>query len=84
MNRVNNNRSIVRNIAWVMGGIVVLAFISGVMVDIDHPIAWLLGNGHGRFLHPYFALAGTWAIGLGIILGITCLCRLAFLRLLKK
>jgi hypothetical protein len=72
-----------RNITWIMGGVVVLAFISGIMVDIDHPIAWIFGIHNGRFLHPYFALVGYWSICVGFILAVACVCRLALLRFLK-
>ena len=80
----NRGSSGVRNIAWLMGGIVVLAFTAGIMVDIDHPITWILGTDNGRFLHPFFALAGNWAVGIGIVLAISCICRFAFIRFLKS
>ncbi len=73
-----------RVITWLMGGIVVLAFIAGPMVDVDHPLAWVLGIRNGRFLHPYFAAAGLAFVGIGLILAIACLCRYTQLRLLKK
>jgi hypothetical protein len=73
-----------RVITCLMVGIVVLAVIGGVMVDVDHPLAQLLGIRYGRFLHPYFAVAGLGLLGLGIILFIACLCRFLQLRLLKK
>ncbi len=73
-----------RNVAWIMGGVVVLALVGGTMVDIDHPIAWILGIHDGRFLHPYFDIASYWAIGIGAVLAISCVCRFALIRFLKK
>jgi hypothetical protein len=73
-----------RGIARLMGGIVVLAFIAGTMVDVDHPLSQILGISNGRFLHPYFAIAGLCFAGIGIILVITCLCRYTQLRFLRK
>lgn len=84
-NAVNNSRwAEVRIITRLMGGIMVLAFIAGIMVDLDHPLAFLLGINEGRFLHPYFAVAGIAFIGAGLILAIACVCRFLFFRLLKK
>lgn len=65
-----------RNIAWIVGGLVVVAFVGGVMVDVDHPLAQLLGIHRGRFLHPFFAFAGLAAVGIGLVLVITCIRRL--------
>ena len=73
-----------RAIAWVMGSVVVLAFIAGPMVDLDHPLALVLGIHNGRFLHPAFAIAGLSFIGAGLILVVACFCRYLQLRLLKK
>ncbi len=84
-NDVNNlKRSKIRTIAWIMGGIVVLSFIAGIMVDVDHPLAWILGFHNDRFLHPYFATAGLGFIGAGFILVIACFCRYLQLRFLRK
>ncbi len=80
----NTTKSKIRVITWLMGGIVVFAFAAGVMVDVDHPLAWALGIRSYRFLHPYFAIIGLGLIGLGLILGIACLCRCLQLRLLRK
>jgi hypothetical protein len=73
-----------RVIAWFMGGVVVLAFIGGVVVDVDHPLAWVLGISYGRFLHPYFAVAGIGFVSAGLVLAIACICRCLQLRVLKK
>ena len=42
-----------------------LAFVSGMLPDIDHPIRWLLGIGAGRFLHAPFAILGLGLVGIG-------------------
>jgi hypothetical protein len=73
-----------RTITWLMGGIVVLAFIAGTVVDVDHPLAWVLGIRNGRFLHSYFAAAGLIFVGAGLILAIACLCRYARVRVLRQ
>ncbi len=80
----NTGRSEVRVLTRLMGGIVVLAFIAGIMVDLDHPLAFILGIHKERFLHPYFGIAGLIFVGIGLILVITCLCRYVQFRLLKK
>lgn len=68
--------------AWLMCSIVVLALIAGPVVDVDHPIAWMVGVADGRFLMPYFDVAGYIFIGSGLVMAIACLCRYARLRLL--
>jgi hypothetical protein len=73
-----------RSVTWVMGGVMVLAFVAGIIVDIDHPIAWLLGFHNGRFLMGFFAAASYWALGCGAVLAITCICRYAWVRFLRK
>ena len=73
-----------RTFAWFMGSLMVLAFVAGTMVDVDHPLAGLLGIGYGRFLHPYFALAGAGLLGIGIILAVACFRRLFSAGVLKK
>jgi hypothetical protein len=73
-----------RDIARLMGYIVVLSFIAGIIVDLDHPLAVFLGVPYGRFLHPYFAISGAIFISIGIILVISCLCRYIWIRLLKN
>jgi hypothetical protein len=73
-----------RVFAWLMGGVVVLAFIAGPMVDVDHPLSQVLGIHHSRFLHPNFAIAGLGFVGIGIVLVIACICRYIQLRLLRK
>jgi len=72
------------NLARVMGGLMVLAFVAGIVPDLDHPLAILLGISDERFLHPYFAVIGSGFVGGGIILAFACLCRCIQLRLLKK
>jgi hypothetical protein len=61
----------------------VLAFVFGIIVDVDHPIAFALGIPNGRFLMPYFDMGGYIALGAGTVLAIACLCRYASIRLLK-
>lgn len=80
----NNLHCLLRNLARFICVAVVLAFISGSVVDIDHPIAWALGMPNGRFLMPYFNLVGYIAVGCGIIILISCLCRYSRIRLLNK
>jgi hypothetical protein len=67
-----------------MGGVVVLAFVAAPLVDIDHPIAWLLGIPDQRFLLPYFNVASYWFTGCGTVLAIACLCRFTYVRFLRK
>lgn len=74
----------VRSLAWIMGTVVLLAIVGGIIVDIDHPIAWLLALPDGRFLMPYFAVAGGVLLLAGLGFLITCLCRYAWIRFLKK
>ncbi len=69
--------------AWLVCGAVVLAFVSGVIVDVDHPIAFVLGIPDGRFLMPYFSMGSYIALGAGAVLAVACLCRYARVRLLK-
>ncbi len=73
-----------RDPAWVLGFAVVLAFIFGTIVDIDHPIAFYLGIPDGRFLLPYFNLAGYILVGCGIVCLIACTCRCSWIRFLKS
>ena len=73
-----------RSLAWLVGAIVLLAIGGGIIVDIDHPIAWLLAIPDGRFLMPYFAVAGGVLVLAGIGFLIACLCRYTWLRFLKK
>ena len=73
-----------RNPARFMGFIVVLTIIAGVIVDVDHPIAFWLGIADGRFLMPYFNLAGYILVGCGIVLLFTCLGRYIQSRLLRN
>ncbi len=74
----------VRSLAWIMGTVVLLAIVGGTIVDIDHPIAWLLALPDGRFLMPYFAVAGGVLLLAGLGFLITCLCRYTWIRFLKK
>ena len=80
----NNNLSKIRGITRLMGYIVVLAFIAGIVVDADHPLAFLMGESHGRYLHPYFVISGAIFMGLGFVLVIACLCRYVLLRFLRN
>ena len=79
----NKPHYLLRHPAWIMGGIVVLALIAGPIVDVDHPIAWMVGIADGRFLMPYFDVASYILIGSGLVVAVTCLCRYARLRLLR-
>jgi len=72
-----------RKPAWLICFSVVLAFIGGTIVDVDHPISFYLGIADGRFLHPYFNLAGYILASCGIILLITCLGRYWWIRVLR-
>lgn len=63
------------NGAWAICYTLVLAFAAGAIVDIDHPISKILGIDSGRFLMPYFGMAGLVLLGCGIGLLITCVCR---------
>lgn len=72
------------NPAWLLGIVVVLAFINGNISDVDHAIAAHLGITDGRFLHPYFELVGYIFIGCGVIALVACLCRYAWIRVLKR
>jgi hypothetical protein len=73
-----------RSLAWLVGAIVLLAIGGGIIVDIDHPIAWLLALPNGRFLMSYFAVAGGVLVLAGVGFLIACLCRYIWLRLLRK
>ncbi len=81
---VSRLHSSLRNPAWFVLGLGVLAFITAPAPDIDHPIAWLLGLDNGRFLHPYFDLVGTWFIICGLILAGTLLGGYAFTWVLNR
>lgn len=73
-----------RSLTWLVGAVVLLAIGGGIIVDIDHPIAWLLEIPNGRFLMPYFAVAGGVLVLAGVGFLIACLCRYTWLRFLKK
>ena len=79
----NKPYHLLSNPAWVMGYLMVLAYMAGIIVDIDHPIAWALEIANGRFLMPYFSIGGVAALCCGIVLVISCLCRYAWIRFLK-
>lgn len=79
----NKPYHLLSNAAWVMGYLMVLAYMAGIIVDIDHPIAWALEIANGRFLMPYFSIGGVAALCCGIVLVISCLCRYAWIRFLK-
>jgi len=58
------------NTTWLVVYLLSLAFVSGIVSDIDHPLHWALGLGqHARFSHGYLAVVGVVLIccGLGII-----------------
>lgn len=75
----------VRGIAWIVFSLVVLAFITGMLPDIDHLLHWLFGWGEsGRYLMGYFEIAGYILLGSGIIIFISCICRYIWLRILKE
>ena len=73
-----------RSLTWIVCTVVLLAIVGGIIVDIDHPIARLLALPDGRFLMPYFAVAGGVLVFAGISFLIACLCRYTWLRFLKK
>ncbi len=73
-----------RSLAWIVGTVVLLAIVGGIIVDIDHPIAWLLALPDGRFLMSYFAVAGVVLLLAGLGLLIACLCRYTWIGFLKK
>ena len=73
-----------RNPAWLICFTVVLSFICGTIVDVDHPISLYLGIANGRFLMPYFELAGYILASCGIIYTIACLCRYLWIRILRR
>ena len=72
-----------RNITWLLCGLMVLAFIAGVLPDIDHPLAQIFGITDGRFLHPAFGIMGYILAGSGVILLIAFLGRHIKSRVLK-
>ena len=67
----------------VIGYLMVLAFASGVAIDIDHILAPLLGIDNKRFLHPLLLPTGIVLISSGCWLIVTSLCRLVGTRILK-
>ena len=73
-----------RSPSWMLGFVMVLAIFCGLIVDVDHPISSVMGIADGRFLHPHFELVGYILISCGIILLVSCACRYAWIRLLKK
>jgi len=73
-----------RNPAWLICFTVVLSFICGAIVDVDHPISFYLGIPNGRFLMPYFELAGYILVSYGIIFFVTCLCRYLWIGILRR
>ena len=73
-----------RSLTWIVCTVVLLAIVGGIIVDIDHPIARLLALPDGRFLMPYFAVAGGVLVFAGIGFLITCLCRYLWIRFLRK
>ena len=68
------------NLSWVarlVGVCCVAGFVWGVMFDIDHPIAFLLGIKDGRFLHNPFFAGSTVLFLLGIKRYVTLVLRLS-------
>jgi len=63
----------------------VLAFISGILVDIDHPAHYYLGWGEdGRYLMDEFETAGYILVSSGAIILIACVCRYCKSRILRR
>ena len=73
-----------RNPAWFIFSLGMLAFAAGIIPDIDHVIAWFLGLGNGRFLHPCFNMVGIWFISCGPVLVCALLGGYAFIRVLRR
>ena len=73
-----------RSPAWVVCCLMVLAFASGIVVDIDHLLHYLRWREHGRYLMGYFETAGYILIGCGVIILLTCLGRRAFTGVLRR
>lgn len=73
-----------RSLAWIVGTVVLLAIVGGIIVDIDHPIAWLLALPDGRFLMSFFAVAGVMLLLAGLGFLIACLCRYTWIWFLRK
>lgn len=84
MGDTDKSHHLLRHPAWIMGGVVVLALTAGPIVDVDHPIAWMVGIADGRFLMPYFDVASYILVGSGLVMAVACLCRYACLRLLRR
>lgn len=72
--------SIARIICYLM----VLAFVSGIAIDIDHILAPLLGIDNKRFLHPVLLPFGVGFLVVGSWLIITPLCRYLGTRILRQ
>lgn len=61
--------------AWLICYLVVLAGISAMLVDIDHPLWFYLHWGKdGRYLLGYFTIAGVilTCSGLGLLIALVC------------
>jgi len=55
-----------------------LAFVAGILQDLDHPFHWFMGIGNSaRFAHPIFAVTGVVFIGCGLGILYTLYRRLA-------
>ena len=63
--------------------LMVLAFVGGIVPDIDHPLAEALGINNGRFMHSAFAILGFCLLSSGLIILIAYLRRLSKLWFLK-
>ena len=69
-------RHIISSPTWLICYLVVLAFIAGIVVDVDHALSILLGLNNARFLHLHFTIVGLVFIGIGTGILIALVCRL--------
>lgn len=74
--RIRDSRNhLRRTYSWIVCLCLGVAFIGGVLMDIDHPIHYIWGIGaHGRFAMEAFAVSGAFALlcGLGILISLVC------------
>ena len=67
MGHTGNSNYPVRRLARLFRASLVICVLGSVIVDVDHPVHWLSGiGGSARFLHPYFAVAGSVIVLTGI------------------
>ena len=79
MGHTDNDNHLLRGLARFVRASLVICVLGSVIVDVDHPVHWLLGiGGGGRFLHPFFAIWG----GLTLLTGIGYL--VAYFRRLHR